>query len=1066
MKLISRGQRSSLVTKLGVSTIFGLLTYWPAAAQETVTAHQYRITALAVAPSGELASAGGDGYLRIWGVEDGKLRLRHSLKHGADVVSAAFSANGRQVVGVDVSNTVRVWDAATGQIERVGRTRAKPDVVIFHPDSVRVVYATSGPSASSVTVWNTLTDETRTFPAHHPTIRSIAIARGGDTLISGGTDGRVRFWTLTSGKQESDSLLAKDPISVVRLNPGETRLAVGTYKELALYDMTRGHRFIRSTPRAAQTLCFSPQGNRVAVAGDGQLNVLNSVELSPIYESQAIAGRPSGCAFVGDDYLATAIDAQGLIHLAQIGHSYVAAPSALPTKRLDQSQSAQKIRLLVGGTDAVVTLAKTFRYLANNQPELIKSTDPSDEAEFLSVNLFTQAVNRNKLPRETYLSSELQQALVDASTRAPDGSFYFPSWSVQSVGTLDTVMLPRAKYPTKPYTTAAEQAAFCIKQGWKGLTARAIDEKGASSCVKRVLAPEERTSVGSSDWEVLFSRPAFVVEFGAQGIGADDAKILQRELPAALRDKTGVSRSDVRVLSVGEPRAQISNRPGVCAKEVLGWPQVAVKWNQAISGTDTKVSIFDPSVRTESASDEIKHPYVDGETETLEVACKDILVGDTLDDDEDAIGDHAVAVASVIYGMRARFLNEAVPPVTIDVSGFLVPRGEVSYRPDWAAYNLFDRPSEERRPGVWLLPFQGKKTVTLDSPLVAWNAALKAARIVVEDNNVNIISAPEARPADAPTWATREGVSQLTPCIAVPYCLGASPLAMVIAPLDSSLNLWSPDSFLLDKSFVWLAAPGNDVLTASLPLGARPQFRLRSGASFAAPVVAAVALALQSERYRYEKADDVMARIASTADLDLAPSHVRFGRLRADRALEGADKRKRDMVYRNGAGKPDEAVLAALSSSLIDEKCGKSKRFGTLMVLAPSVEYRRNGAWVNTPQCIPMEKVLRIVNEKAGAGGVPSFTIVHWDVEAIQFRDDPSDPNSKIIEERRRLPRIIRNAVFAQTKGDKIIICDVTGQSPKAMCIYERRPDGTRKGVNLVTDDLVLSPFKMRHTGQ
>jgi WD40 repeat protein len=113
------------------------------------------------------------------------------MTHGGRVTSVAFSPDGERVVSGSFDDTVRVWEAATG--EEVARMTHDGLVysVAFSPDGEMVV---SGSQDGTVRVWQAATGTEVARMDHVIEVTSVAFSPDGKWVVSGSEDGTARVW--------------------------------------------------------------------------------------------------------------------------------------------------------------------------------------------------------------------------------------------------------------------------------------------------------------------------------------------------------------------------------------------------------------------------------------------------------------------------------------------------------------------------------------------------------------------------------------------------------------------------------------------------------------------------------------------------------------------------------------------------------------------------------------------------------------------------------------------------------------------------------------------------------
>jgi WD40 repeat protein len=218
----------------------------------TLSGHGDRIVTVSFSPDGRrvasaCATGGGGsdpaGEVKIWDVESGESLF--ALPPGQGVVTIQFSPDGRWLAGSTLRQTVKVWEAATGQ-EVLSLTGHSYDVynVAFSPDGRRLA-SCSGKwnldHSGEIKVWELPTGKELISLAgqHAGPIWSLAFSPHGQLLATASgkwnkdDQGEVKVWDLSS--------LPK-PV-IVRAVPSDRQLEA-LWSDLAGSDAPRAYQAI------------------------------------------------------------------------------------------------------------------------------------------------------------------------------------------------------------------------------------------------------------------------------------------------------------------------------------------------------------------------------------------------------------------------------------------------------------------------------------------------------------------------------------------------------------------------------------------------------------------------------------------------------------------------------------------------------------------------------------------------------------------------------------------------------------------------------------------------------
>ena len=218
--------------------------------------HSKSVTSLAFRPDKKLlASIGEDGVIKLWDLADGHERgladSSDSDKSERYYTSLSFSSDGSILAAGDTNLTLTGWDLTTGEAvaplvgsrltDRNAGKGYNVTSVAFSPDRK---YVASGGSDGVIRLWDITT--LKLFKAekmHRAAVISLAFSPDGKTLVSGsdGLDSSIKLWKIYDKKQP---LVLRghqgSVLSVAFSQDGQEVLSGGDDKLVKLWDVRTG----------------------------------------------------------------------------------------------------------------------------------------------------------------------------------------------------------------------------------------------------------------------------------------------------------------------------------------------------------------------------------------------------------------------------------------------------------------------------------------------------------------------------------------------------------------------------------------------------------------------------------------------------------------------------------------------------------------------------------------------------------------------------------------------------------------------------------------------------------
>jgi WD40 repeat protein/transcriptional regulator with XRE-family HTH domain len=155
----------------------------------------------------------------------------------------AWSPDGTQLVGGGDDGNVYIWDASDGtMLQRLSGHQGVVTGVAWSPDGARLASSGRGRGSGELFVWDAQNEElVRAFAGHPRVVYAVAWGSSGDMVVSGGSDGMLRWWNVHSGECDMVHQAHRGTIRSLRRSPDGSRLAsCGDDGAITLWDLRSG----------------------------------------------------------------------------------------------------------------------------------------------------------------------------------------------------------------------------------------------------------------------------------------------------------------------------------------------------------------------------------------------------------------------------------------------------------------------------------------------------------------------------------------------------------------------------------------------------------------------------------------------------------------------------------------------------------------------------------------------------------------------------------------------------------------------------------------------------------
>lgn len=209
-----------------------------------------RLMSLEISPDGKRIAAGGSasfglyqypsgkvgqspGIVWIWDLATGKQLKRLEQEEAGEVVSLAFSPDGKTLAGGGQNGSIQRWSGDAYTPGELLLAHAGPVwALAFSPDGKTLA---SGGADHEIAEWDPVTGKLlRSLRGHEHLVLSLAFSPDGKLLASGSYDQTLKVWDPATGALRQ-SLPLGGWVHSLRFSPDGARLAAGLHdKEQAL----------------------------------------------------------------------------------------------------------------------------------------------------------------------------------------------------------------------------------------------------------------------------------------------------------------------------------------------------------------------------------------------------------------------------------------------------------------------------------------------------------------------------------------------------------------------------------------------------------------------------------------------------------------------------------------------------------------------------------------------------------------------------------------------------------------------------------------------------------------
>ena len=231
--------------------------------QQQQMGHSGAIHAIAIHPqSGELATAGSDGAVKLW---KGDEMPRVLAGHAGAVLAVAFTPDGASVISGGADASVRRWNVADGvQAQTYSGHQGQVTGVTVSADSTTIV---SSSLDKTLRIWTAASGEVKVLTQASPITASDFVSHS-KRIATTGEDLIVRIWDTTTGRELQRFPAAKAALKAVRLTPSLQGFVTGGVDGNLTFSSISAESIMLGDEVKVHDLALTPDGSHLVTCGE------------------------------------------------------------------------------------------------------------------------------------------------------------------------------------------------------------------------------------------------------------------------------------------------------------------------------------------------------------------------------------------------------------------------------------------------------------------------------------------------------------------------------------------------------------------------------------------------------------------------------------------------------------------------------------------------------------------------------------------------------------------------------------------------------------------------------